>query len=152
MWIALAVALAFAAGRPPLGTAVATAATVWAADLVAIGLKPVFGRERPYATLPEADPLLRWDVSASLPSGHAATSAAGALVLAYLLGRFALPLAVLALAVGYSRLYIGVHYPSDLLAGAAIGLAVALVAIAVVRRLRPTSGARPRSGGATPGG
>jgi undecaprenyl-diphosphatase len=73
-------------------------------------------------------------------------------ILAYLIGRRAWSLAVLAAAVSYSRVYIGVHYPLDVLAGAAIGAAVALVAIVLVRRLRPTSGGRPRSARATRGG
>ena len=109
-------------------------------------------RDRPYVILPEAEPLLRWDASASFPSGHAATSVAGAVILAYLLGRWAWGLAVLAAAVSYSRVYVGVHYPLDVLAGAALGAAVALVAIVLLRRLRPTSGDRPRSARATPGG
>jgi undecaprenyl-diphosphatase len=128
------------------------AATVWSADVIAVVLKPIVDRDRPYVLLPEAEPLLRWDVSESFPSGHAATSAAGAVMLAYLLGRWAWGLAVLAAAVSYSRVYIGVHYPVDVLVGAAIGVAVALVAIVLLRRFRPTSAGPRRSARATPGG
>jgi undecaprenyl-diphosphatase len=128
------------------------AATVWSADVIALVLKRVVDRDRPHVLLSEAEPLLRWDASASFPSGHAATSAAGAVILAYLLGRWAWGLAVLAAAVAYSRVYIGVHYPVDVLVGAALGAAVALVAIVLVRRLRRTSGGRRRSARATPGG
>jgi membrane-associated phospholipid phosphatase len=152
LWIALAPALALVAGRPPLPVALVTAATVWAADLPVLLLKLAVGRERPFAALPEADPLLTWSVSSSFPSGHAATSAAGAVILAFLLGRFRAPLALLAAAMCYSRVYIGVHYPLDVLAGAAIGLVAGFAAVALVRRLRPTSAAPRRSGGATPGG
>ena len=128
------------------------AATVWSADVIAVVLKPIVDRDRPYVLLPEAEPLLRWDVSESFPSGHAATSAAGAVMLAYLLGRWAWGIAVLAAAVSYSRVYIGVHYPVDVLVGAAIGVAVALVAIVLLRRFRPTSAGPRRSARATPGG
>lgn len=152
VWIALAPVLAHRARRPVLFTTLVTAATVWTADILAIALKGAAGRERPYEVIPAADPLLRWDVSSSLPSGHAATSAAGALILAFLLGRYALPLALLAVAIGFSRVYIGVHYPLDVLAGAAIGVAVGLAAAAIVRRLRPTSAAPPRSGAGPPAG
>lgn len=152
VWIALAALLAYAAGRPVLATTAVTAATVWTADLIAVGLKYAVDRDRPYLLLDQAAPLLRWDVSTSFPSGHAATAAAGATILAYLLGRWAVPLAVLAVAVGFSRIYIGVHYPSDVLVGAAIGAAVALVAVWLVRRLRPTSAGPRRSGRARPGG
>ena len=98
VWILLAPLLAYWAGRPVLFTTIVTAATVWTADLLTVALKGVFDRERPYEVLPAADPLLRWDVAASLPSGHAATSAAGAFILAYLLGRGGLWLALLAVA------------------------------------------------------
>jgi decaprenylphosphoryl-5-phosphoribose phosphatase len=64
----------------------------------------------------------------SFPSAHAATSFAGAL--AY--SRLGLPrdaLYALALCLAASRVYLGVHYPSDLLAGAVLGSAVACVAL-----------------------
>jgi undecaprenyl-diphosphatase len=131
---------------------VITAATVWSADLLAVLLKEVVDRDRPYVVLPEAEPLLRWDASASFPSGHAATSAAGAIVIAYLIGARAWSLGILAAAVAFSRVYIGVHYPLDVVAGAALGAAVALVAIVLLRRLRPTSAGRRRSAPATPEG
>jgi undecaprenyl-diphosphatase len=145
IWIALAPVLARWARRRVIFTTVVTAATVWSADLLATGLKAAFDRERPYEVVPTADPLLRWDVSSSLPSGHAATSAAGAFILAFLLGRGGLWLALLAVAICFSRVYVGVHYPLDVLAGAALGLAVAAAAAVLVRRLRPISAAPPRS-------
>jgi undecaprenyl-diphosphatase len=151
LWIVLAPLLALWAKKPPLFTTVVTAATVWTADLLTTGLKEVVDRERPYEVIPAADPLLRWDVSASFPSGHTATSVAGAVILAYLLGRGGLWLGLLAAAVAFSRVYVGVHYPLDVLAGAIVGAAVGLAAIAVVRRLRSTSAGPPRSGAAPPG-
>jgi undecaprenyl-diphosphatase len=152
LWIVLAPILAFLARRPPLFTTLVTAATVWTADLLATLLKALVDRQRPYEVIPEADPLLRWDVAGSFPSGHAATSVAGAVVLAYLLGRWGLWLGLLAAAVAFSRVYVGVHYPLDVLAGAALGAGVGLLAIAVVRRLRPTSADPQRSGAARPEG
>jgi undecaprenyl-diphosphatase len=152
LWIGLAALLAYLARKPLLATVAITAATVWTADVIAVALKPIVDRDRPYVVVPEPEPLLRWDVNASFPSGHAATSAAGAVILAYLIGRWAWGFAFLAVAVSYSRVYVGLHYPLDVLAGAAIGAAVALVAVLVLRRLRPTSRDRPRSARATPGG
>jgi undecaprenyl-diphosphatase len=152
LWIGLAALLAHLARKPVLATVAITAATVWSADLLAVLLKRIVDRDRPYVVLPEAEPLLRWDASATFPSGHAATSAAGAVILAYLIGSRAWGLAVLASAVAFSRVYIGVHYPLDVLVGAALGAAVALVAIVLLRRLRPTSAGRRRSARATRGG
>ena len=152
LWIALAPLLALWARKPLLFTTLATAATVWTADLLTSLLKLAVDRERPYEVIPAADPLLRWDVAGSFPSGHAATSVAGAIILTYLIGRGGVWLGLLAAAVAFSRVYVGVHYPGDVLAGAVLGAAVGLAAIALVRRLRPTSAARPRSGAVTPGG
>lgn len=149
----LAALLALVAGKPPLRTSLVTVATVWTADLLAALLKTGFDRQRPYEVVPEADPLLRWDLSSSMPSGHAAASAAGAVILAYLLGgRWAWALGLLAAAVAFGRVYVGVHYPFDVAAGAALGVVVGLVAVVLVRRLQPTSGAPRRSVEARPEG
>jgi undecaprenyl-diphosphatase len=152
-WILLAALLALAAGKPPVRIALVTAATVWTADLLAALLKTAFDRARPYEVIPQADPLLRWELASAMPSGHAAASAAAAVIVGYLLGgRWAWAIALLAVAVCFARVYIGVHYPSDVLAGAAVGAGVGLVAVALVRRLQPTSEAPPRSARARPEG
>lgn len=63
----------------------------------------------------------------SFPSGHTATTFALAAVLAWHLPGWAPPLLALAAAVGYSRVYVGVHFLSDVLAAAAIGLGSGLL-------------------------
>jgi hypothetical protein len=108
VWIALAAVLAVLAKRPLLVTTALTAGCVWAADLVAMGLKPIVGRPRPFETITDVDPLLGGTLGSSFPSGHAATSFAGAVVLAYVFRRAAL-FVLLALAIAYSRVYLGVH-------------------------------------------
>lgn len=60
----------------------------------------------------------------SFPSAHASTAFAGALAYSRL-GLPRVPLYALAAGLSYSRLYLGVHYPSDVLAGALLGTAVA---------------------------
>lgn len=152
VWIALAPALAAWSGRPLLKTTVLTAGCVWTADLLATALKPIVGRPRPFHTVPEADPLLGGTVGNSLPSGHAATSLAGAVLLAVLVRR-ALPLLfALAALVSFSRVYVGVHYPLDVAAGAAIGIAVALTFVLLVTSPPTLSRARRRSAEAPPPG
>ncbi len=145
VWVALAPLLAIWGRRPLVATTALTAGTVWLADLLAIAIKPVVGRPRPFERLDEADPLLEATVGASLPSGHAATSAAGAIALAVLVRRAVPALVVLAALVAFSRVYVGVHYPLDVLAGAALGAAVAGALLLVLRGPRTPSRARRRS-------
>jgi len=91
------------------------------AYLLNIALKQIFRRRRP---LLEELPYLSTTVSAlSYPSAHATTSFAAARVLS---GRLpGKPLYICAVAMGVSRPYVGVHYPSDIAAGALLGTATA---------------------------
>jgi undecaprenyl-diphosphatase len=146
VWIALAPLVAYLARRNVLFATGFTAACVWSADLIALGIKMATGRPRPFETIPQADPLLGGAiVGQSMPSGHAATSFAGAVVLTYFLPRSASFVFLLAVAIAFSRLYVGVHYPSDVVAGAALGAAVGLAGVGLLRLLQRTSGGRRRS-------
>jgi undecaprenyl-diphosphatase len=150
LWIALAPVLARWAGLPVLRATLVTAGCVWTSDLLANSLKAVVGRPRPFLDLPGVEPLIDGTIASSFPSGHAATSAAGAVILSVLLGRRVWPwLAGLAFLVGFSRVYVGVHYPLDVLGGWTIGV---LVALGFVRLLRLTSTAPRRSAAAPPRG
>jgi undecaprenyl-diphosphatase len=88
----------------------------------------------------------------SFPSGHAASAFAGAVALSYL-WRLGTPLfLLLAAAIAFSRVHVGVHYPGDVLAGAALGTIVGLVWAAALRLPRRSAGAPPRSGANPPAG
>jgi membrane-associated phospholipid phosphatase len=95
---------------------------VAAAYTLNTAIKPLVGRRRPQ--LRGLPPLSATPTKLSFPSAHASTSFAGALAYSRA-GQPALPLYALAVALSLSRVYLGVHYPSDVLAGALLGTAVA---------------------------
>jgi membrane-associated phospholipid phosphatase len=86
-----------------------------------------FAVRRPRPQIPGLPPLQGTTTGLSFPSAHAATSFAGALAYRRL-GLPAAPLYGLAGAIALSRVYLGVHYPSDVLVGALLGSALAAVA------------------------
>ena len=77
-------------------------------------------------------PLIKTPSSSSFPSGHSATAAAGALTLSVIYPSLALVFLASGLLVALSRVYLGVHYPFDVLAGAIIGALVAVPLLALL--------------------
>jgi len=117
----------------PVSAVLATLALL-AASLSADLLKEVVGRARPPLADPGRTALVGLPGDGSMPSGHAATAAAAATVVALLHPRLRPPLAALVAAIGLSRVYLGVHYPSDVLVGLALGVAVGWAVVALARR------------------
>jgi undecaprenyl-diphosphatase len=102
---------------------------------VAEGAKYLFERTRPFLWDTEIAPLIKTPSSSSFPSGHSATAAAGAITLSVLYPPFAPVLVLAGLLVVLSRVYLGVHFPFDVLAGIIIGIATSAVVLAVANLL-----------------
>jgi membrane-associated phospholipid phosphatase len=139
--VSLAVLLHFARGerRVALVWLVVGLTTV----LILEGLKPVFGRARP-----EVFPHLVVATNFSFPSGHSLASAAFCPLLAWEAARvwpartalwYGLAIAA-ALMVGASRVYAGVHWPTDVAGGWTLGTLSALIGLRVLRRLDAATG------------
>ena len=141
VWIVIALVLALVWRR--WGILALTVAAVLIADLTATGLKDLFDVQRPSGRYPLPRPLIHAPTDPSFPSGHAATSFAGATILSVVAPRFAPAWIVLACAIAFSRVYVGVHYPLDIVGGAVLGVAIALLTLAVNRQ---RSRATTRSG------
>lgn len=98
-------------------------------------LKAGFERPRPVHYVPDCRFLIGKLYWGSFPSGHTATSFAIAMVAGMRHRRWLVPLLVVALLVGYSRLYVGVHFPTDVLAGALVGIATGFACLEEDRRI-----------------
>ena len=131
VWLVLLGALAALGGKTGRWAALAGLAALLAGFACSELLKSVVMQPRPFVSLPDVRLLVSPPSSYSFPSVNAtyafAASSGASLTARGLLGR--LPLwgwgfLALALAVSYSRVYVGVHYPGDVLGGAILGIAI----------------------------
>ena len=114
-----------------LGLGVIMGLTTFLADALSFLAKDATHRTRPFVAHHQIHPLYVVH-SSSFPAGHAATAFAGAVLLSLLTPRLAPAFLLLATLVGLSRIYDGVHYPTDVLAGAALGALVGAGAAAAI--------------------
>jgi len=145
IWVALGVVVALVLRRPPVLVAVVLADA--AAQGLAGLLKTATGVERPPRRYPDTHALVPVPHGGSFPSGHTASSFACATVLAAAVPKAAPAFYLLALAIGFSRIYVGVHWPLDVVGGAVLGIAVGL---GLVRALPRLAAVRRRSGRSRP--
>ena len=147
LWMAVSAGLAVSgdkwARRAALRGLAGIAVASTTANIVAKGLTR---RGRPQGETPVLRRLMPAPVTTSFPSGHAASAAAFATGVALEMPLLAVPVGALAAAVGASRVVTGVHYPSDVLAGFALGTAAGAVTLRwwPLRPTRPAEAARPR--------
>ncbi len=102
--------------------------------LTNLTLKDLFARPRPFNVSPELLTLIEKPSSFSFPSGHTSVSFAGALVLLKMMPKkVGVPAVILAAMIGFSRMYIGVHYPTDVLGGIVVGVIASEAAYYLVK-------------------
>jgi len=114
--------------------------------VVDLGLKPWIDRPRPPLAMPDATVIGEVPETRSFPSGHAANAGAAAVVLTTALkaSRVRVLIWSAALVVGVARVYLGVHYPLDAIAGALVGVLIGWAALGVLGSERGQNGVRPR--------
>jgi len=109
-------------------------AAIGAADLTSVRLlKPIAARARPCQELRDVRAPEGCGSGKSFPSTHAADSAAAATIFAWALPRLSVLGIALAAVVGFSRVYLGVHWPSDVAAGWALGTLVGVLLVFLAR-------------------
>lgn len=103
-----------------------------------VALKYIVARPRPFVDNPAIDLIVSAPSGYSFPSGHTGTSFAAVVVLAFspLRKEWKLAALVLAAAIAFSRLYLQVHYPTDVMAGMVLGIIYGLVVVKIALALR----------------
>lgn len=133
-------------GRTRRVGAVASLSLLCNAVLVNLLIKPLVARVRPYEVIEGLHLLVSPQSDYSFPSGHAAAAFAVAVVLLRLMPRrIGVPATIAAALIALSRLYVGVHYLTDVLAGVLIGSLVALLACHLLRGWVERGKFRPRT-------
>jgi diacylglycerol kinase family enzyme/membrane-associated phospholipid phosphatase len=145
LWVVLGVLLAIRKGPTRRGAIRGLGSLAFSSALVNVVLKHIFGRVRPDLENLQAHRRLRREPGTlSFPSGHSSSAAAFVTGVAMESPLVGAALAPVALGVGYSRVHVGVHYPGDVVAGLAVGGAVA-AATQHWWRVRPKQPARVRT-------
>lgn len=135
IWIVLTLALLFFSGKTQRVGLASLLAIVTEASIVNLIIKPIVARPRPYDVVAGLEPLIEKMTDFSFPSGHTAVGFAFAVVMCGMAPKkFAVPAVVVGILTGYSRMYLGVHYPSDVLVGAAIGSLSGIFAVFLLKK------------------
>ena len=140
-WAFVVLAMVLVDFRVGLRTAI-TAVPVIGLTMLTVNypLKRLFRRRRPFIAFVKARVVGRRPRDFSFPSGHAAAGFAGALVLGAHAPVFSPIFYALAVVVSLSRVYLGVHYPSDVVFGAFLGASIAAIYRAILNSLVPGLG------------
>lgn len=98
-------------------------------------MKPLIARIRPYDINTAVTLIVEKMHDFSFPSGHTTASFEGAVVLLMRDKRLGIPAMILAVLIAFSRLYLYVHFPTDVLAGAVLGTLFAVLAVYLINRI-----------------
>ncbi|MDA3844712.1 MAG: phosphatase PAP2 family protein [Candidatus Kapabacteria bacterium] len=121
-------------GKKGILTAVSLIAVILATDyLNSELLKDYFSRVRPCSALDDVRLLIKCGSGKSFPSSHAANMFAAATVLSYYYRKYRWIYFGIAVAIAFSRVYVGVHYPLDIAGGAIVGIVTGTVVVFIGR-------------------
>jgi undecaprenyl-diphosphatase len=132
VWYGLLLALPLAAGAAAITPTVHMAATALVAVAVYKLVKGLLGRERPYAAHRAVQALVPALDRYSFPSGHTMHAVLFSVMLAHYYPVLLVIVLPFALSVALSRVVLGLHYPTDVIAGALLGAALAEGSLAIL--------------------
>ena len=98
-------------------------------------LKNIIERSRPFINMEGINLLIKAPTSYSFPSGHTTSSFAAALVLSMNFKNKTVYIFILAALIAFSRVYLGVHFPTDIIAGIILGLSCGYIAIFIGKKI-----------------
>lgn len=127
IWIAITVCLLLFKKTRKVGvmSAIALMGSLIVNNMI---LKNLVARIRPYEVIDGLERIIEKQKDLSFPSGHSGSSlAAGVVLFRNLPKRFGIPALILAILIALSRLYVGVHYPTDVLVGILDGILLAIL-------------------------
>ena len=110
-----------------LALILATALAVSISDFFGATLKELIARDRPCHVITNVKDIANCSNSFSFPSNHAINSFTFATVITCAYKNFSFLLYIFALLISYSRVYLGVHYPTDVLSGALCGILIGYI-------------------------
>ena len=121
LWVITGIALLATGEQRCRWTALAAALAVGMSVLLFTGVKNLVGRPRPFESCQGLTSLVPAPDKFSFPSGHTMTAFAVCAVLAEGVPLLGIPFLVMAVTIGCSRVFLGMHYPTDVLVGALLG-------------------------------
>jgi len=133
VWLAAGVTLTLARRVRPSGLVQLVLTILLASILANHVLRPLVHRDRPFVSTPGIPIIGGRPEDASFPSGHTANAFAGSYVLSRIAPAARIAWWAMAVMIAYSRVYLGVHYPLDVIGGAALGWICGIL----VERLAP---------------
>ena len=98
-------------------------------------IKEAVDRARPIWINPDVEMFIRIPIDFSFPSGHTSASFTAATILFLYNKRFGIPAFILAALIGFSRLYLYVHFPSDVLAGMFLGILIGILSFVILKKI-----------------